>query len=1284
MRRTASVLLLLLALTTSAWAQTTWYVAKTGDDGNAGTAAAPFLTIAKAITSASTTAIDEIIVGPGIYQENLTINKNLKLLSSTGRSQTTIEGSQSSSLLGTIVVSTGSNGVVIGDATQGFKIIGIDGTPGLEKSAIYLQGVHTNMIVRGNELVANGDEAFMSESGGVVSYITIDGNIISGQTFTGSNPAGSGFADQFTLANVPRQLVVMGGGSSGTTTQYITFTNNTINGIAGGYNTSSQEQGNTLVTIDADNSSITGNTFAGTTTRYASSLRCRRPNTTISGNTFSSANLTSACTHLDLVNATVTQTLMNANTFDKAVYVIGGNAVGLSIQAAINAVPVGTVINVAPGTYAEALIINKGLTIQSAGGRDNTIIDVPFGTLTTGVKISGTNHGTVVFDGFTVKNFTEGGIIQGMSAGAGTAFKVYNCSVEPYGAYLRNGIQVSGDYSEVKNNHVVGQPLTALWSGTCILVVNAKNVTVEGNTITGDPDNGIGVLNWDYSLVENVIIRNNTVDAADYAVVIEGNSAIRSIKNITITDNVLKNSSNGSGLIIQSATLENLTITGNTITGNANAGIGINGSDVTLNGTIAISGNSIFNNTLFGVQNGTTTTIDARNNWWGANSGPYHSTNNASGTGNAVSDYVLFEPWTGQIAASAINVPYTLDSDQDGFADVKLTFNTLPAGGGNVYISRYSTIPTHWPAPPANTLTNTYVILTTDMPNYQFDVNVVLTYLGSGFGANTQAAYYNEDTEEWIIIGGTYTDNGSAGLSNDDTYAFRTNHFTPFVFINTPSTPLPLKLTDMMVSDAYDESTIPSTPLTEAWQQWMGGGNLTNDWSWEYQNNTVSVIPMTDGAEIFAATVTLRYNPADWQLLNPTGYVNGTKVGSLFTTPNYATFFYQLPSTVSTDNTILADVSIQEAGNPMGTADTLKSLMDFAFKPLAANPSPITFLSAQVRDNLNQPYYLDLSDDSKGRIYLGDFVASSTVQNVGDGLIDIDDLTVWAVSYFSDVSGVTYPGSLGNYKLKYDVGPTSTNYIDGMPEPDGKIEFEDLVIFAISYGLSSNGSYPKAAAPQLLDLTLAGDVFDAGEYVDVPVRIAGATDLRALSMSFTYDANILTFDGAVHGALIGQETPLFVKELDGSVRIDIATFTDAGFSGSDDVVILRFRAKRSGKDGVRLVNALARDSRNTAITLRSASAIPESMTLEQNYPNPFNPTTNIRFSLPEKSSVELAVFDMLGRKVRTLVDASMSEGIHNLSFDGLDNSGASLPSGVYLYRLIAGDRIAQRSMMLSK
>jgi len=132
----------------------------------------------------------------------------------------------------------------------------------------------------------------MSEFGNAVVGAVIDGNEFSGQTFAGT-PADFGFGNQFTTPNVPRQLVVLGdGGGAGVGAHNnVTFTNNVISGTAGGINGLGQEQGNTLVTLDVANSTITGNTFAGTTTRFATSLRARRPNVTISGNTFDSTGL---------------------------------------------------------------------------------------------------------------------------------------------------------------------------------------------------------------------------------------------------------------------------------------------------------------------------------------------------------------------------------------------------------------------------------------------------------------------------------------------------------------------------------------------------------------------------------------------------------------------------------------------------------------------------------------------------------------------------------------------------------------------------------------------------------------------------------------------------------------------------------------------------------------------------------------------------------------------------------------------------------------------------------
>jgi len=83
--------------------------------------------------------------------------------------------------------------------------------------------------------------------------------------------------------------------------------------------------------------------------------------------------------------------------------------------------------------------------------------------------------------------------------------------------------------------------------------------------------------------------------------------------------------------------------------------------------------------------------------------------------------------------------------------------------------------------------------------------------------------------------------------------------------------------------------------------------------------------------------------------------------------------------------------------------------------------------------------------------------------------------------------------------------------------------------------------------------------------------------------------------------------------------------------------------------------------------------------LMQNYPNPFNPTTNLRYSLPRRSSVRLQVFDLAGRPIKTLVNESQAPGVYTVPFDG-----SGLTSGIYIYRLQAGDRTTTRKMMFMK
>jgi hypothetical protein len=104
----------------------------------------------------------------------------------------------------------------------------------------------------------------------------------------------------------------------------------------------------------------------------------------------------------------------------------------------------------------------------------------------------------------------------------------------------------------------------------------------------------------------------------------------------------------------------------------------------------------------------------------------------------------------------------------------------------------------------------------------------------------------------------------------------------------------------------------------------------------------------------------------------------------------------------------------------------------------------------------------------------------------------------------------------------------------------------------------------------------------------------------------------------------------------------------------------------------------------TILTINGHGAVPDDYALYQNYPNPFNPTTRINFDLPEASQVRLAVFNLLGQEVRTLVAGQLPAGRHFVAWDGRDASGQVVGSGLYLYRLQAGDFVSSRKMLLTR
>ncbi|MDD4309174.1 MAG: FlgD immunoglobulin-like domain containing protein, partial [Candidatus Cloacimonetes bacterium] len=97
------------------------------------------------------------------------------------------------------------------------------------------------------------------------------------------------------------------------------------------------------------------------------------------------------------------------------------------------------------------------------------------------------------------------------------------------------------------------------------------------------------------------------------------------------------------------------------------------------------------------------------------------------------------------------------------------------------------------------------------------------------------------------------------------------------------------------------------------------------------------------------------------------------------------------------------------------------------------------------------------------------------------------------------------------------------------------------------------------------------------------------------------------------------------------------------------------------------------------------SPVLNELSLSQNHPNPFNPSTTIKFSVNHNTpKLELKIYNVKGQLVKNLFSGAISKGTHSLVWDGRDNEGSSVSSGVYFYRLSDGKNSQERKMLLMK
>ena len=106
------------------------------------------------------------------------------------------------------------------------------------------------------------------------------------------------------------------------------------------------------------------------------------------------------------------------------------------------------------------------------------------------------------------------------------------------------------------------------------------------------------------------------------------------------------------------------------------------------------------------------------------------------------------------------------------------------------------------------------------------------------------------------------------------------------------------------------------------------------------------------------------------------------------------------------------------------------------------------------------------------------------------------------------------------------------------------------------------------------------------------------------------------------------------------------------------------------------------ETAETAVETSDQASVPQVFALEQNAPNPFNSNTVIRFALPQPSQVELTIYNLLGQPVAVLVQGPSEAGTFSVRWDGRNQAGHELTSGVYLYQLRAGEYTEVRKLLL--
>ena len=312
----------------------------------------------------------------------------------------------------------------------------------------------------------------------------------------------------------------------------------------------------------------------------------------------------------------------------------------------------------------------------------------------------------------------------------------------------------------------------------------------------------------------------------------------------------------------------------------------------------------------------------------------------------------------------------------------------------------------------------------------------------------------------------------------------------------------------------------------------------------------------------------------------------------------------------------------------------------------------------------------NIAVDSEGRAIFGLFGA--------DNRVGFDDFFILA-----DLFGLT-AGDEG-FDPAFDLAPSAM------------IDFDDFFVFADNFGRSTAGAGKRvpmlaglnADARMYLDARTAMPI--VGEDFVLDVRLADFVAMKGYGLQVQYDASKLEFVQALTEQPLGGSAlaaPQVLSDKEGVLAL--VAYGDIVSDGEVELSLV-FRATTEIEDTViEITDSQAYDSEFGFNRLALPVPVqlqtrPEVFALANNYPNPFNPATTIKYALPQAADVELTVYNVVGQPVRMLVAEHQSAGRYVVEWDATNDSGLSLASGMYFYRLaVGGEFLEVKKMLLLK